>query len=326
MLRFVRRAFENEREALLGALGTLTSSACSLNPGKSWTAPEGIVPASDPGRPTGLVLRSGSLYWVVEEALATMLLSKVLRLEASLPDQSKEPSSAISGSVAAIAEFLARHTTLGPVRFTPASLPREHGLYLSFQLEVGGQERYSIWCAIDPNVAFPAKLGSGRNIAHRGDNLPVSIPLVLAALAFPGEELSALSKGDAILLGRSALVGEAHLSPPGVDWGWQVRIERDTDHRINVVLGDKRGDLPFMPSDTTLSDLALEAPVLVRVELGSVELAARAWNELNAGDTVALGVGLGNPVTLRVGTKVVGRGELVDIEGELGVRLLERND
>ena len=48
--------------------------------------------------------------------------------------------------------------------------------------------------------------------------------------------------------------------------------------------------------------------------------------ELGVGDVVTLRRGLTSPLDLRVGAKLIGRGELVDVEGEVGVRLLEVYD
>lgn len=67
-----------------------------------------------------------------------------------------------------------------------------------------------------------------------------------------------------------------------------------------------------------------EIPVVVRVELGEATMTARQWAALGKGDVVALGRRLGEPVVLRVGGVPVATGELVEIEGEVGVRIVAR--
>jgi flagellar motor switch protein FliN/FliY len=62
----------------------------------------------------------------------------------------------------------------------------------------------------------------------------------------------------------------------------------------------------------------------VRVELGSVVLSARAWSELEPGDVLPLGRRLGEPAQLRVAGVAIAQGELVQIDGEYGVRILAR--
>ncbi len=69
-----------------------------------------------------------------------------------------------------------------------------------------------------------------------------------------------------------------------------------------------------------------EVPVVVRVEIGVVEMRAREWASLAPGDVVGLGKRIGEAVTLRVGGVTVARGELVDLDGEVAVRILGRTD
>jgi flagellar motor switch/type III secretory pathway protein FliN len=69
-----------------------------------------------------------------------------------------------------------------------------------------------------------------------------------------------------------------------------------------------------------------EVPVVVRVEIGVAEMRAREWAAIGRGDVIALGRKIGEPVTLRVGGVTVARGELVDLDGEVGVRVLGRTD
>ena len=77
------------------------------------------------------------------------------------------------------------------------------------------------------------------------------------------------------------------------------------------------------PSTTELADVALEAPVVVRVELASLSLSAREVATLKPGDVLESRRRVGEPVVLRVGGRAVAKGDLVDVEGELGVRIRE---
>jgi flagellar motor switch/type III secretory pathway protein FliN len=78
------------------------------------------------------------------------------------------------------------------------------------------------------------------------------------------------------------------------------------------------------PDADALVQAVGEAPVVVRVEIGVAEMRAREWASLTPGDVVALGRKIGEPVTLRVGGVAVARGELVDLDGEVAVRILGR--
>ena len=72
-----------------------------------------------------------------------------------------------------------------------------------------------------------------------------------------------------------------------------------------------------------LESAVLDAPVVVRVEIGAVSLAARQWAALKPGDVLQTGRRIAEPVTLRIAGREVARGDLVSVEGELGVRIRE---
>lgn len=64
-----------------------------------------------------------------------------------------------------------------------------------------------------------------------------------------------------------------------------------------------------------------DAPVEVSVELARVRLTLAELRALRVGEIVASGTPIGEHVRLRVGDVVIGEGELVEIEGEVGVRV-----
>jgi len=57
------------------------------------------------------------------------------------------------------------------------------------------------------------------------------------------------------------------------------------------------------------------------VELARVPITADEVMGLHTGQIIELGKGPGEPVELSVNGKVVARGELVEVEGQLGVRI-----
>jgi len=65
------------------------------------------------------------------------------------------------------------------------------------------------------------------------------------------------------------------------------------------------------------------APVTLGLELASFELTVAELAALKPGEVVATGVSIGEAVRLRAGSRVVAIGELVEVEGEVGVRLIE---
>ncbi len=78
-----------------------------------------------------------------------------------------------------------------------------------------------------------------------------------------------------------------------------------------------------MTQDKPLSQTALDAPLVVRVELGSVSMSAGEWAALEAGDVIETCQRISEPVVLRCAGREVARGELVEVEGQVGVRITE---
>lgn len=86
-------------------------------------------------------------------------------------------------------------------------------------------------------------------------------------------------------------------------------------------------DDPERPEAQASTDALLrELPVEVVCELGRVTMTGRELLELRPGAVIPVGRPLAGPVDLAVGGRVVARGELVDVEGEIGVRITQVND
>jgi len=103
--------------------------------------------------------------------------------------------------------------------------------------------------------------------------------------------------------------------------------------RLGATTMDKPSDAGAPPPsdgdqrDEAATDALLrELPVEVVCELGRVTMTGRELLELRPGAVIPVGRPLAGPVDLTVGGRVVARGELVDVEGEIGVRVTQVND
>jgi len=81
---------------------------------------------------------------------------------------------------------------------------------------------------------------------------------------------------------------------------------------------------PMAESDDRMDagDLLGDIPLQISVELARLPVTAEQVVGLRTGQVVELRRGPGEPVDLSVNGKVVARGELVEVEGQLGVRIL----
>ncbi len=71
---------------------------------------------------------------------------------------------------------------------------------------------------------------------------------------------------------------------------------------------------------------AADAPLTIGVELARFTLTFQELAAIRPGEVVATGRPVGTEVVLRIGDRAVATGELVDVEGEVGVRILRIGD
>jgi type III secretion protein Q len=267
----------------------------------------------------------------VEPDLGAELLARVLGRPFALVEPGAPLSPTLSGAFAALAVEVARRVSDVPVTLEPPAAT-DGALRAEAVVRIEGRA-YAAYALVsgDANVT---RGDEAPDLEALGD-VPLAIPLVVGASLATRADLERLVPGAAFLpsdawvdargSGRGVLV--AATGSRGV---W---VDLPEDGRI--VLRDATAELPFDAAgsgDTmsdandvneTLTDAALDAPVVVRVELGVVSLSARRWAELRPGDVLSTGQPLGEPVLLRVAGRAVARGELVDVEGTVGVRVRE---
>jgi type III secretion protein Q len=266
----------------------------------------------------------------VSPELATALLRRVLGRSVTLERQDERLDPVLAGALAALAVEVARRAATTPVALAKRPLG---DAVVAFEATVGiDGTRYAAIALLAepaPGAETPGTL------AELGD-IVVTLPLVVAASLASRAELETLAVGCAWLPGEGALadargVGRGMLVAPNGDAGAPVELTAGG----RIVLREGRvaiapdaalaghGDMTEENGGDTLTDAVLEAPVVVRVELGAVSMPASDWAKLRPGDVIETGTRVAEPVTLRIAGQAVARGELVDIDGELGVRIRE---
>lgn len=259
---------------------------------------------------------------LVEPALAAFLAARVLRRAEPLADPEGPLSPALAGLIAALAVETARRCGLATT-LLGAPPVGEEALVADITLLLEGRP-FSLTVFV-VGAAAPA---SEPRLEQLGE-LTLKIPLVVATVALDRQELLGLEVGGALLVSEGAsidvdAVGHGVLVAPHGERG--IRVELRPDGR--VVVGDTtearltvERDKPSQNEGETLTDVLLETPVVVRVELGAVSMSAREWARLGPGDVIETAQRIAEPVVLRIAGREVGRGELVNVDGQVGVRI-----
>ncbi|NVB80228.1 MAG: hypothetical protein HOV81_17675, partial [Kofleriaceae bacterium] len=166
---------------------------------------------------------------------------------------------------------------------------------------------------IPVQIAAPADLPlrhpPERGIPRWADAALVDVPIVLGRCAIPRAAADRLALRNLVTLDRP--LGQATLELDLLGGVIGVRAASGA-----VVAEVATG---YVPRDMTLPD---DAHVELTVALGTTQLSLRQVFELAVGQVVPLGRPLSGPFEVRAAGRIVGKGELVDVDGELAVRIV----
>ena len=148
-----------------------------------------------------------------------------------------------------------------------------------------------------------------RPLPRWADTVLVDVPIVLGRCAIERAALGRLALRNLVTLDRPVGQAAAELEILGGVVGARAASGA-------VVAEVATG---YVPRDMTLPD---DAHVELTVALGTTQLSLRQVLELAVGQVVPLGRPLAGPFEVRAAGQVVGRGELVNVDGELAVRIV----
>jgi type III secretion protein Q len=148
------------------------------------------------------------------------------------------------------------------------------------------------------------------------------VQLFLEAGQLTSVELDGLSEGDVVALpgvelSQGQVRGRARVRLLGSEL--QGELSKDGFHGTVVIC--PHPPEPNMTESKTIQEAAL-LPVDVEVELARVQLPLGELTCLQSGMVLPLRMNASDPVLVRVGDRAVARAELVDLEGEVGARIL----
>jgi flagellar motor switch/type III secretory pathway protein FliN len=266
-----------------------------------------------------------------ESALVVAAVERVLQQLPALPRADHPLDTVQQGVAAALALEVGRRVGLRRPLRIDATAFETSDLHLAVDVFVD-ERPYAVgmWVVVSP------LLGA---VEPRLSDLPVTLEAVAGASLGRLGELATLGRGDGwfpgstgwqVTLTNGTLAGGGWLCAANSEDG--IPVEYSPDGSVVVsARGGMPGGLPWDAgeetamdtSDPAFTDTILDAPVIVRIEVASVTLTARQWAELAPGDVVQTAAPVGQAVTLRAAGRAIAQGELVSVDGELGVRILQ---
>ena len=175
---------------------------------------------------------------------------------------------------------------------------------------------------------FIAALGRPAAV-HDASHLPVPLQLCLGETDLPLKRLYALRRGDVVFLTRPFIQNQQQLylrneSPKGPWWGISTRLEGTTLHILQApqVMITSDPSLATSESDAGDAELSIDQiPIRLSFDVGSKVVSLQELQTMQPGQTLDLGRPLQEYVTVRANGVVVGTGQLVEIDGRLGVSI-----
>lgn len=247
--------------------------------------------------------------------VARRLLSLPLELPAPRPLTSAEHSVAALGCAAALAQLdaAAQVEPWQPVPELRHALTRTERFIadwpcISAPLAIDGTPgMLRVWVPPGLVVARPAE-----PVARFLPPVPVPTLVVVATAPLPRQAAARLAARDIIIV-----------EPAGA--GAVLRLGRG-EIGLRAVRGEAQAIIDSSYVRSAMEPLPDDVHVELTVALGAVSLSLRQVSELAVGQVVSLGRPLEGPFELRLGARVIGAGELIDVDGALGVRVLSLSE
>ena len=205
-----------------------------------------------------------------------------------------------------MAESLAPRLCASAVPACPdASGADRSPLVVDLDLTVGeerGQGRLLV-----PAAALRAIAGPVPEVPPPLAEVELSLSLRDGVASLSPQDLAALAVGDVLLLDEGSTRQQLVL-PGGLE-----------------LLGRAEGDL-FHVEELNMTETQASYPLTVSVEVARVTVTFGELARLEPGSVLPLDIRRDGAVVLRAGERAIARGQLVDVEGALGVRVLELGD
>jgi len=214
-------------------------------------------------------------------------------------------------------------------------------LCVPIMLELAGQSWGGVRVLIGEDgaalLAREAGAQRARSLPEALRAVPVTLCAHAARITLRHSELASLGGGDVVLPDRCALArdgagfaGQVWLHAVGSRGGFRCSA-RGNELTIDELdaTGDgemsegKRIETQALDTGSEALGLAADAPIELCLELARFTLPLAELSALRPGEVLCTGRAIGELVTLSAGGRAFARGELCDVEGEIGVRVTE---
>ena len=214
------------------------------------------------------------------------------------------------------------HVSLEPC--ASAQIRRDGGLTFSFSVriaELRGTFRLRIG---DEAIGSLAKTDVPASRNHALDQISWTFPISAGHAELTGSEAGTVEPGDVVVLARESAI----LFPNTPERGWRLQPWSGNFSQAKVDKYFERGFLRCMDSahesganPNPAPDFAA-LPVRMHAIIGEKEMTLGEANLMVAGAIVELDRAKSDPVRIALNGKIAGFGELVEVGGNLGVRIL----
>ena len=168
------------------------------------------------------------------------------------------------------------------------------------------------------------------------NDMPVNLPVLIATHALPFAMLADITVGDVVLPETATFdcTGNGHLR-----WrGMQLRVEFPAPATLTIHTLESRMELPHDAADTADDAMIIHAapasssthpsdsldglPVQLQFEMGRCHTTLKNLRTLAAGTVLPIEGGSPSAIAIIANGRQLGKGELVEVNGQLGIRIV----
>ena len=251
---------------------------------------------------------------LADVAISTLWLRSIAQRMLGGPHELAAPRSATVAERAVWAFLVASLAAeLGaPVEVSlmvPAVAAERSAVRIAFQCGAALQACAVVPYRTEAPFAFLGRLSLGRRAPPWWANVMLELPLAIATATLPRAAWQTVQPRDVLVVAQAGSGG-------GLCVG-------DGIVPLRCTRGSTTSRVDSRYSAAVINAVPDDVSVTLTVTVGSTSMSLARLASLAVGEILSLGVPCTGPVELRMGGAVVARGELLDVEGELGVRVTQ---